>query len=525
MKKLKGLIVGMLLCSSLVSVGSSFAATPKKVSPKVVTQTKDTFVVKNSQIELGTKWSAENNFEKATDTDGKALTWEKISKDVKVNGEVDTEKIGTYEVVYEYAKKKQTAKIEVIEAKKEKTKEKEVKPVENGIKEIKSKNITIPQGSKFEPSSVFLEAIKTNGEVASWQEIVEKIEVTDSVDTTKVGTYQVTYTLGEVTTTSEVTVVAVPTEIKLKPVTIEIGDTWNPVDSFDSVVMSDGSKLDWKAVSSEMVITGDGGSNVLGEIVNTKKAGTYKVSYLYQGQTATTTVTVKEKAVLVTVKKIELKDTTIEVGSKWEASQNFVKVVMSDDTELAWKDVSSEMTVTGNTGTGVAGEVVNTAKAGAYKVNYLYKGETATATVTVKEKAVPVTVKKIELKDTTITVGSTWEASQNFVKVTMSDGKELAWKDVSSEMTVTGNTGTGVSGQVVNTTKAGTYTASYLYKGTTATAKITVVEKKKQLVPVNKKVLPQTGENLGIGTVISGLLLLTGVFLTISLKMKKVEDN
>ena len=152
------------------------------------------------------------------------------------------------------------------------------------------------------------------------------------------------------------------------------------------------------------------------------------------------------------------------------------------------------------------------------------KVETDTVKVTVKESED--TVKSIELKDSTIAVGSTWKPENNFSKVILSNGKELAWKDVVSEINVTGDSGTGVPGQVVNTEKAGTYTVSYLYKGKTATAKVTVASEKiissSDTKPYGKKILPHTGETNSSKLIILGfvLLLISGAYV-LTLKRKK----
>ena len=607
MKSLKALVICLLLSPIFTPLSKVVSAEVVKneVSSKVK-EVEQKLNVKSSEVLLDSEWIPKNNFISATDDKGKQLTWEDIEKEVKIEGKVDTKKLGTYKVVYEYKKITQEINVEVVKEIKSNLK----------LKEIKGKDITIYQNEAFDASQSFDKAISTDNKILDWLAVSKEVKVDNPVDTTKVGDYKVTYTEGKVETISQVSVVAKPTEIKVKNVFLTVGDEWSPEKNFDGILLSDKTTLDWSDVSSKIVVTGDSENSVLGEVVNTKKAGEYKVNFLYEGITATAKVTVKDKEtpkvdptvksislknitltvgdswdasmnfnkvvmsdgkelawkdissevivtgnsgsngvgqvintdkvgtyqvdylyknvtssttvtvkakvdpVVVTVKSIDLKDSAITVGDTWDASMNFNKILMSDGKELSWKDVSSEIIVTGNTGT--TGEVVNTNKAGVYQVNYMYGEKTATATITVKEKEV-VTVKNIELKDSTITVGGSWEPANNFVKVVMSDGKELAWQDVSSEIIVTGNTGTGVLGQVVNTQQVGTYEVSYMYKKSIATAKVTVVAITKPSSNNAKKVLPQTGEESRLLWVTLGIILLVGIFITFAYKLKKLN--
>ncbi|WP_242359796.1 bacterial Ig-like domain-containing protein [Lactococcus petauri] len=50
----------------------------------------------DSELKVGDDWSPQDNFDKATSSDGKEVSF----SDVVVSGAVDTEKPGTYEVTY-----------------------------------------------------------------------------------------------------------------------------------------------------------------------------------------------------------------------------------------------------------------------------------------------------------------------------------------------------------------------------------------------------------------------------------------
>ena len=144
-------------------------------------------------------------------------------------------------------------------------------------------------------------------------------------------------------------------------------------------MMSNGVKLTWKDVEKDIVVKGQ---------VDTRKAGTYKITYEYGDKSAVATVIVKDMEV-IKVQEISLKDTTLTVGMKWQASDNFNYVLMSDGVKLSWQDVAKEMKIKGN---------VDTKKAGTYQVTYTYKDKSNVATIQVKEVAKP-KVDKVFVKD------------------------------------------------------------------------------------------------------------------------------
>ncbi|MEQ7140638.1 bacterial Ig-like domain-containing protein, partial [Enterococcus casseliflavus] len=67
----------------------------------------------------------------------------------------------------------------------------------------------------------------------------------------------------------------------------------------------------------------------------------------------------------------------------------------------------------------------DTSKAGSFKVTYTYDGVTSTATITVKEKMTAVNV-----HDSTIYVGDTWEAKDNFDSALDKDGNSIDFQNL-----------------------------------------------------------------------------------------------
>ena len=160
---------------------------------------------------------------------------------------------------------------------------------------------------------------------------------------------------------------------------------------------------------------------------------------------------------------------------------------------------------------------VDTAKVGTYEVKYSYEGVTSVARITVKAIQTAVNV-----HDSTLYVGATWNAEDNFDSAIDKDGNSVDFKDVKVEGTV-------------DTAKVGTYEVKYSYEGVTSVARITVKEKenlteeknadKPNRIQVensnsdrNEKILPKTGENDRIS-----LALMGGILLSLILVLKKIE--
>ena len=99
------------------------------------------------------------------------------------------------------------------------------------------------------------------------------------------------------------------------------------------------------------------------------KAGTFEVTYMYDGVTSTAIITVKEKMTAINVH-----DSTIYVGDKWTAKENFDHALDKAGKKVVYEDLT------------VDASQVDTSKAGSYEVSYSYDGITVTATITVKEK-------------------------------------------------------------------------------------------------------------------------------------------
>ncbi len=318
-----------------------------------VVATKATLTVKDTAVIAGKgTWTPADNFVSATDAAGEPLTVDQIT----VDGQVDLQTPGTYQVTYRYLdsarnERTQTATIYVAKA-------------QSGLVVKDSQLIAGPQ-TDWQPADNFVSATDANGKPLN----VTDLKVTGSVDPTKSGDYKVTYAYtdaygNESTKTITVHVIASQLSVDAKDATIIAGPkaTWSAKDNFVNATDAAGKTIGL----ADVKVTGT---------VNSNKAGDYKVTYTYTdtfGNEVTQTITVK---VVMSQVALKVKDSQLKVGDKWQASDNLV---------LATDAMGQSLTVDDLLVTGV----VETAKAATNKVTYQYTDAagnvvTATAIITV----------------------------------------------------------------------------------------------------------------------------------------------
>ncbi|STY34603.1 immunoglobulin-like domain-containing protein [Listeria fleischmannii] len=303
---------------------------------------------------------------------------------------------------------------------------------------INAADKTLKIGDAFDPMDGVTASDTEDGDLTS------AIVVTaNDVDTTKAGTYHVSYKVTDSDGNETTKTITVTVGTNDKPVitasdkTIKVGDTFDPKAGVTASDTEDGD------LTSAIVVTAND--------VDTTKAGTYHVSYKVtdsDGNEATKTITVtvgtNDKPV------ITASDKTIKVGDTFDPKAG----VTASDTEDG--DLTSAIVVTAND--------VDTTKAGTYHVSYKVTDSdgnetTKTITVTVGTNDKPV----ITASDKTIKVGDTFDPKAGVTASDTEDG------DLTSAIVVTAND--------VDTTKAGTYHVSYKVTdsdGNEATKTITV---------------------------------------------------
>ncbi|EGO7969013.1 DUF5011 domain-containing protein [Enterococcus faecalis] len=355
--------------------------------------------VKDTTIYVGDSWKPEENFVSATDKTGQDVPFEKIT----VSGQVDNTKAGVYPIVYSYEGKEETAHVTV-------------KPDQS---KLEVKDSTIYVGDKWKPEDNFVSATDKTGQDVPF----EKIDVQGTVNVDKIGDYEIVYKNG---TKEAKAIVHVrdDSRLQVKDTTIYVGDKWKPEENFVSATDKTGQDVPFEKIT------------VSGQVDNTK-AGVYPIVYSYEGKEETAHVTVKPDQ-----SKLEVKDSTIYVGDSWKPEDNFVSATDKTGQDVPFEKIDVQGTV-------------NVDKIGDYEIVYKNGTKEAKAIVHVRDDS------RLQVKDTTIYVGDSWEAEENFVSATDKTGQDVPFEKIT------------VSGRV-DTSKAGVYPIVYSYEGKEETAHVTV---------------------------------------------------
>ncbi|MCT3282529.1 BspA family leucine-rich repeat surface protein [Lactiplantibacillus pentosus] len=234
--------------------------------------------------------------------------------------------------------------------------------------------------------------------------------------------------------------------IDLHDVTIDAGDDWNWSHSIDGLVDQFGNPVDVQALYA----ANPKAVKLRGDRVNTKRPGTYQVTFKYAGKTVTALVIVKADQT-----SLNVHDTDLHAGGTWQPQDAFDGATDKDGQPIDFSNV----TVTGD---------VNPAVPGEYQVTYTVGNQSQTITVTVKENQA-----SLNLHQHHVTVhtdgqgGSTWQPQTNFHNATDVDGQPVDW----SAIEVIG---------MPDWTTAGDYQVTYQFKNqhgklVMATVTITVV--------------------------------------------------
>ncbi|MCU5583049.1 DUF5011 domain-containing protein [Bacillus toyonensis] len=387
-----------------------------------------------------------------------------ITSKIKVEGNVDTSKPGTYEVTYSVTNSKG---LTIVRKQPVKVKETEGTKNEAPVLTVPF-STTLHVGEEFDPMAGVSASDKEDGNLTN------KIKYKGNVDTSKPGKYIVEYWVVDskgvnATATQSVIVKENEETPDMEPkltvptrTTINVGDKFNPLSGVKAIDNEDGDITD--------KVTVDGS-------VDASKPGTYELTYTVsdsKGHTVTAkqTVTVKQK--------VESKDedpvltvpteVTLHVGDKYNPLSG-VKAIDKEDGDITDKVIHM-------------GEV-DTSKAGNFEVKFLVRdasGNEVTAT------------QKVTVKDTDTENGS--DNSNN-------NSNSGNGSDNSSN-----NTNSGEGPDNSNTT-----TGNISDNNNTSSN----LDNKKDTI----KELPKTGASSNNGTAVGILTILAGMLITFGRKFKK----
>jgi LPXTG-motif cell wall-anchored protein len=373
--------------------------------------------VKDTTITAGDTWKASDNLVSATDKDGKSLTADELT----IEGMVDINVPGEYEIKYTNDTLTEIAKVTVLE--------------DQSSIEVKDSSVVV--GDSWTAADNFVGATDKNGHKIDLTELT----VEDTVDMTQPGEYKVIFTYRNVKETAKVTVVADQTSLEVKDTSVVIGDSWTAADNFVSATDKYGQPVTLVAIE------------VIG-VVDTTQSNEYSITY--KNGTIEKTVKVTVHADLTSLK---VKNLNLTIGDSWTAADNFVSATDKNGNEILLDDVTVEGSV-------------DTSQLGEYEIKYTNGALTEVAKVTVSKQVI--NQSSLVVKDSTITIGASWTAADNFVSATDQDGNQLALE----ALEVTGS---------VDTSTPGDYRVVYRNGQLEETAKVTVLPAKIDLSTLKVK--------------------------------------
>ena len=248
-------------------------------------------------------------------------------------------------------------------------------------------NIFVSKGDDFDAKSYIVVNDEEDGEIP-----VDKVVVTGKVDTKKVGTYNINYSVsdseGEVTNLKQTVIVE---EVANQEISKPIITIMNNGQEVDKIVVTKGDELDLsKYISAVDYLGGTINPEIIGSY-DVNKAGTYELTVRATDRFNN----VSEKSLTLVVEKkvinapsmnaapvIIANDVELVVGDKFNELDN-IKVIDEEDGEIPVDKVVVESDV-------------DTTKVGNYKVIYSVtdsNGATTTKTINVK-----VSMKMVELE-------------------------------------------------------------------------------------------------------------------------------
>lgn len=155
--------------------------------------------------------------------------------------------------------------------------------------------------------------------------------------------------------------------------------------------------------------------------------------------------------------KLTTHDSTLYIGDKHYATDNLDSVVDEDGNPVDFKKVK---VIGGDLmeHQSMGGDHLDIVETGTFDIQYGYGGKSATAIVIVKDNKT-----SIEAIDSTIYVGDTWNAKDNFTSASDKEGNSVDFKKITT------------SGSV-DTTKTGSYDITYTNDNVSKTITVNVVE-------------------------------------------------
>ncbi|EJU8114740.1 bacterial Ig-like domain-containing protein [Enterococcus faecalis] len=300
-------------------------------------------------------------------------------------------------------------------------------PMELQAPILSLKDITVMSGANLYLTDLFDKVTDENGNPISVRDPSLNVYINgkwtgrdpsgkEKLNTDVVGTYtvQISYkyrysNIVKVTVTHRID----KTNIVLKDVTLFVGEKWDPKMAFVEAYNHDGETVSWEQVLKEY----DGQIRINDwpfTEVDTSKPSEYTMQVSMKASNFMKSSNKVKISVKYHEPTLKTKDSTIYLGTNWDARDNFVSATDKEGKNVPFSRIRYNSAS------------VDEYKPGVYKVKFSFLDEneyvTSEANVTVKPYK-----PTLKTKDSTIYVGTEWDPKDNFVSATNEFGKSIPW--------------------------------------------------------------------------------------------------
>uniref|UniRef100_UPI00359C632B bacterial Ig-like domain-containing protein n=1 Tax=Lactococcus garvieae TaxID=1363 RepID=UPI00359C632B len=346
---------------------------------------------------------------------------------------------------------------------------------------LKVKDSTLYVNDPWQAKDNFVSATDKNGKAVAFNQV----KVSGQVNTQSAGKYTITYSYAGKTATATVTVKEKEKEdktaLKLKETSINkyVGDTYDENELRNNIAgltNKDGIDVFATDKGKVQIIAKDAQHQTVALAALTQKAGTYTVTYSYEGYSIDAIVTVKEDKTTLRLHETSINKYVGDTYGENELRDNITGLTNKDGQDVFTTD-KNKVQITAKDAQHQTVALANlTQKAGTYTITYSYGGKTATATVTVKENKTA-----LRLHETSINkyVGDTYgenELRNNISGLTNKDGQDVFATDKNKVQITAKDAQHQNVVLAALTQKVGTYTITYSYEGKTATLTLNTVD-------------------------------------------------
>lgn len=278
---------------------------------------------------------------------------------------------------------------------------KQSQPVVNQTS-LKVKDSTLYVNDSWKAQDNFVSATDKNGKAV----VFSQVKVSGKVDTSKAGTYTITYSYGGKTATAKV-IVKDGTEITLahKIITLYEGDSYSEQELRDNItglINKEGKDVLAQEKDQVKITAQDAHKRPVAFEAITDHVGTYTITYSYDGYSTEAIVTVKDGAA-IKLKETEITKGVTAVYGDAELRANIIG--LTDKTGQNVLDAEkANVTITAKAGDEDVDLNTLTQKEGDYTITYSYGGKTATLQLVV-DSHIPVLS---EDKTTVNVLNQTW---------------------------------------------------------------------------------------------------------------------